>query len=364
MAEIPAPLPFEKRASGLGRWFEPRRIGQMSPGGKVVVYGLLAIWSAFVLFPFYWLAITSFKLPVDVFDGPVYLPWIDFTPNLHAWADLADFSAKSALSETLTPYRNSVIIAFCSTALCVLVGAMAAYALARIEYRPRFGNILVFVLLMIVAAVAVGVYGVDLWIAGAVAVALFVLLARSVGRRYFKRSVGNADILFWMISQRILPPVVAVVPIYMMFQKVGMLDTHLAIILTYTVVNLPIVVWLMHDFFASIPMDLEESAQLDGASRLMTFFEIVVPLARAGLAATTLLVLILSWNEYLVALFLSTTKAQTLPILVAGMNGGEKGILWWTMAVVIIIMIVPVIAMALLLQRFISRGILLGAVKG
>ena len=96
----------------------------------------------------------------------------------------------------------------------------------------------------------------------------------------------------------------------------------------------------------------------------MTFFEIVIPLARAGLAATTLLVLILSWNEYLVALFLSTTKAQTLPILVAGMNGGEKGILWWTMAVVIIIMIVPVIAMALLLQRFISKGILLGAVKG
>jgi len=363
MAEIPASLPFEKRATGLGRWFEPTRIGQMSPGGKVVVYGLLVLWSAFVLFPFYWLAITSFKLPVDVFDGPAYLPWIDFTPNLHAWADLADFSAKSALSETLTPYRNSVIIAFCSTALCVLIGSMAAYALARIEYRPRFGNILIFVAIMIVAAVAVGVYGVDLWIAGAVAVALFVLLVRSVGR-YFKRSAGNADILFWMISQRILPPVVAVVPIYMMFQKVGMLDTHLAIILTYTVVNLPIVVWLMHDFFASIPMDLEESAQLDGASRLMTFFEIVVPLARAGLAATTLLVLILSWNEYLVALFLSTSKAQTLPILVAGMNGGEKGILWWSMAVVIIIMIVPVIAMALLLQRFISKGILLGAVKG
>ena len=363
MAEIPAPLPAAARATGLKRWFEPSRIGQMSPGGKVVVYGLLVLWSAFVLFPFYWLAITSFKLPVDVFDGPSYLPWIDFTPNLHAWADLADFSARSALSETITPYRNSVIIAFCSTALCVLIGSMAAYALARIEYRPRFGNILIFVALMIGAAVAVGVYGVDLWIAGAVAVALFLLLARSVGR-YFKRSVGNADILFWMISQRILPPVVAVVPIYMMFQKVGMLDTHLAIILTYTVVNLPIVVWLMHDFFASIPIDLEESAQLDGASRLMTFFEIVVPLARAGLAATTLLVLILSWNEYLVALFLSTSKAQTLPILVAGMNGGEKGILWWTMAVVIIIMIIPVIAMALLLQRFISKGILLGAVKG
>ena len=358
-----ADLPAAARAGGLRRWFEPRRIGRMSPGGSVVVYALLVLSSAFVLFPFYWLAITSFKLPIDVFEGPSYLPWIDFTPDLHAWADLLDLSAKSPLAETFTPYRNSVVIAFCSTALCVLVGSMAAYALARIEYKPKLGTILIFVALMIGAAVAVGVHGVDLWLAGAVAAALFILLARSVGR-YFRRSAGNADILFWMISQRILPPVVAVVPIYMMFQRVGLLDTHLAIILTYTVVNLPIVVWLMHDFFASIPVDLEESAQLDGASRLTTFFEIVVPLARAGLAATTLLVLILAWNEYLVALFLSTTKAQTLPILVAGMNGGEKGILWWTMAVVIIIMIVPVIAMALLLQRFISKGILLGAVKG
>jgi multiple sugar transport system permease protein len=132
----------------------------------------------------------------------------------------------------------------------------------------------------------------------------------------------------------------------------------------YTVVNLPIVVWLMHDFFSSIPIDLEESAQLDGASRFTVFAEIVVPLARAGLAATTLLVLILSWNEYLLALFLSTRNAQTMPILVAAMNGGEKGILWWTMCVVIILMIVPVILMALLLQRFIAKGVLLGAVKG
>ena len=156
---------------------------------------------------------------------------------MHAWADLLDFSAKSPLAETFTPYRNSVIIAFCSTALCVLIGAMAAYALARIEYKPKLGTILIFVVLMIAAAVAVGVQGVDLWLAAAVAAALFILLARSVGR-HFKRSLGNADILFWMISQRILPPVVAVVPIYMMFQSVRMLDTHLAIILTYTVINL------------------------------------------------------------------------------------------------------------------------------
>jgi multiple sugar transport system permease protein len=130
------------------------------------------------------------------------------------------------------------------------------------------------------------------------------------------------------------------------------------------VVNLPIVVWLMHDFFMTIPIELEESAQIDGATRLTTFWEIVLPLAKPGLAATTLLVLILSWNEYLLALFLSTSKAQTMPILVAAMNAGERGILWWTMSVVIVVMIIPVVLMALILQRFISKGVLLGAVKG
>jgi multiple sugar transport system permease protein len=130
------------------------------------------------------------------------------------------------------------------------------------------------------------------------------------------------------------------------------------------VVNLPIAVWLMYDFFASIPIDLEESAQLDGASRFTVFFEIVLPLARTGLAAATLLVLILSWNEYLLALFLSTSKAQTMPIMVAAKNAGEKGVLWWEMSAVIVIMIIPVILMAILLTRFISRGVLMGAVKG
>ena len=331
----------------------------MSPGGSVVVYALLILWSAFVLFPLYWVVITSFKLPIDVNAGPVYLPWIDFSPNLHAWRDLLvlDFA------DTFRPYINSIIIASFSTVLCMLIGSMAAYALARIEYRPKFGTILLFVLLTAAMAVAIGIYGMDWRISAAVAGALFVLLARALGNR-FKRSVGNGDILFWVISQRILPPVVTVIPIYMMFQSVRLLDTHLALILCYTVVNLPIVVWLMYDFFRSIPIDLEESAQLDGASRFLVFFDIVLPLARPGLAATTLLVLILSWNEYVLALFLSTSNAQTMPILVAAMNAGEKGILWWTMSVVIIIMIIPVILMALMLQRFIAKGTLLGAVKG
>jgi len=181
---------------------------------------------------------------------------------------------------------------------------------------------------------------------------------------WLKRSIGNSDILFWVISQRILPPIVVVLPIYIMFQKVGLLDTHLALILTYAVVNLPIVVWLMHDFMSTIPIDLEESAQLDGASRLRIFWEIVLPLSRPGLAATALLTLILSWNEYLLAAFLSTSNAKTMPIMVAAQISQERGIFWWNISVVIIVMIIPVVVMALFLQRFIARGVLLGAVKG
>lgn len=343
----------------LQKLFEPSRIGVMAPGTKVVVYSLLLIWTAFVLFPIYWVFITSFKTAADVNSGPVFLPFVDFQPSLHAWQELLVFDWE----DTFKAYLNSIIISLCATTLSVLIGSMAAYALARIAYKPKFGSILIFVLAMICAFVAVGVYGVDWRLASAVGVAVFFFLIKALGRFYEAR-LGNGDILFWMISQRILAPVVVVVPIYMMFQSVGLLDTHLAIILTYAVVNLPIVIWLMYDFFKSIPIELEESAQLDGATRLFTFFDIVLPLSKAGLAATTLLVMILSWNEYLLALFLSTNNAQTMPILVAAMNAGERGILWWNMCVVIIVMIIPVVCMAIILQRFIAKGLLLGAVKG
>ncbi|MDC3287225.1 ABC transporter permease subunit [Alphaproteobacteria bacterium] len=117
-------------------------------------------------------------------------------------------------------------------------------------------------------------------------------------------------------------------------------------------------------FFANLPIELEESAQLDGATRFGIFWEIVMPLTRPGLAATTLLILVLNWNEYLFAVFLATVKVQTMPIMVAAKNTGEKGVLWWEMCAVTVVMIIPVIIMSVLLTRFISKGVLLGAVKG
>ncbi len=400
-------------AGRLGRWFEPAGIGQLSPGGKLITYFILLLWAFVVLFPIYWLLITAFKLPPDVNNGPTYIPWVDFQPALHAWRNIfvEDFA------DTFHSYSNSIIISFFSTILCVMVGSLAAYALVRIQYKPKFGSIALFVLSLAGAFIAIGQWGIDWRFGVAAGLSIFYLLWRATVRghlsdrqmslalgvllvvaasaffaanlsaefakygrpgaiillllaigwstaHWLKKSIGNADILFWIISQRILPPVVVVLPIYIMFQRIGLLDTHLALILAYTVINLPIVVWLMHDFISTIPLDLEESAQLDGATRLQIFWEIVLPLSRPGLAATTLLTLILSWNEYLLATFLSTSRAQTMPLMVAAQITQERGIYWWNMAVVIIVMIIPVVAMAFVLQRFIAKGVLLGAVKG
>jgi multiple sugar transport system permease protein len=387
---------FEEVNRGLfERLFEPPAIGRMSPVSKIVAYGILAFWSLFVIFPIYWVVITAFKDSDAVNFAPRYIPFVDFQPNLDAWrvqlaADpFCDGAAilrqiylmlYNSVAFMLSPvvriapmepqicklylaFTNSLVISIASTVLCVAVGSMAAYALARVQYRPKFGNIMIFVLLTLVMIVATSYFGIKWYLSAAVALALFFLLARSLGRR-FKATLGNGDILFWIISQRILPPIVVVIPVYMMFQAVGLLDTHLALIIAYAVANLPIVVWLMYDFFRGLPIELEESAQLDGATRFRIFWEIVLPLTGPGLAATALLTLILNWNEYLFAVFLSTSKAQTMPIMVAAKNAGEKGILWWEMCSLIVVMIIPVIIMAIILQRFIAKGVLMGAVKG
>src|SRR6266545_4983273 len=200
-----------------------RSIKDLSPLGKLVAYLILGSWALVVLFPLYWLAITSFKLPIQVNKGPVYLPFVDFHPSLDAWhyifVDLRD--------DTLRPYVNSVVVAVGSSALAMLFGAAAAYALIRFPYRPRIG-----------------------------------VIVSAVGHR-FKRTLSNRDIAFWMISQRILPPVAVVIPIYVLFQHLSLLDTRTALVITYAATNLPIVVWLMRDYFNRLPWELEEAAFVD-----------------------------------------------------------------------------------------------------
>jgi len=322
-----------------------------------VSYLLLFAWTFVVLFPLYWLAITSLKTPLAVNAGPFYIPWHDFQPTLDAW----HYIFFDLREDTFRPYLNTVVVGLTSTTITVILGSMAAYGLVRMRYRVSLGAILSFaagVALVVVVVVArvpwpVGVVG---------GFGLFLLLLNTLARRS-KRAVGNDDIAFWMISQRMLPPVATVIPIYIFFQQLELLDTWPALIIAYVASHLPIVVWLMRDYFQSIPLELEESAAIDGASPYRIFRSIVLPLSVPGLVATFLFVLVFAWNEYLIALFLTSANAQTLPLTVAAQNA-TRGPQWWYMSVLILIMIGPVIAMAIALERFIARGLLVGAVKG
>jgi len=340
------------------RWFQSKSYNSPSPVGKVLSYLVLGLWTFLILFPLYWLIVTSLKIPSQVAEGPFYVPFVDFKPSLDAWNYIlvGDLS-----NDTLRTFRNTVVVAPISALLALMIGSTAAYALVRFEYRPRVGAILSFIGCIGLSVVAM-YFGVSWQVAVAVALGVFFILLLTIGRR-FKRALGNNDIAFWMISQRMLPPIAVVIPIYILFQRLHLLDTYTALIITYVASNLPIVIWLMRDYISTIPIELEECAAIDGASRYRTFWSIVLPLAIPGLVATFLFVLVFTWNEYLLALFLSSANSQTLPLVIAAQNA-TRGPQWWNMSVLILIMIVPVIVIAIILERYITRGLLIGAVKG
>lgn len=274
-------------------------------------YALVLFWSFIVLFPFFWLITTSFKTPLAVTRGPLYLPWIDFDPTLVHWEYLFDEQGSTILRH----FRNSMIAALGSTVLAVIIGAMAGYGLSRFPYH---------------------------W--------------RAVGWR-------NDGIAFWIISNRFLPPAVFVVPFLMLYTTFGMIDTHIGLILAYTMFNVPFAVWIMRDFFNGLPRDLEDSARVDGASRLQTFLRIVLPLSTPGLVAVSIFSFIFSWNEFLYALMLTNYDAITLPVLIAGQNT-NRGVEWWFISGLTLIAVLPVVVIGLMLERFITSGLMAGAVKG
>jgi multiple sugar transport system permease protein len=321
----------------------------VSPIGAIFSYLVLGFWAFLVLFPLYWIAITAFKEPFVVNNGPFSVPFVN-------------------------KFRNTVVVSLSATFLAVLIGSMAAYSLSRFEFKPKVGTVFVFIACSVLAIVAGATRLMPWSMALGSALALFAVSLMTLSRKVFKRSLGNNNIAFWLISQRILPPIAAVIPIYFFFQTaqnglkslgmdIKLLDTWFALIATYVAANLPIVVWLMRDYFENIPRELEESAALDGASRITVFFRVIVPLVAPGLVATFLFVLVFAWNEYLLALFLTNANAQTMPLFVSAQNA-TRGPQWWYLSVLVLIMIVPVIIMAIFLERYISRGLLVGAVKG
>jgi multiple sugar transport system permease protein len=265
----------------------------------IVLYTMLIVWAIICLFPFYWLAITSFKRPLDVTRVPRYLPFVDFKPIIDNW----EYLLVEQQDTTLRHLRNSVIAAVFSCVASVIIGTMAGYGLSRFKYY---------------------------W-----------------GRLGWR----NDNIAFWIISQRFLPPAVLVIPFLIFYNTFGLIDSHLGLIIAYTAFNLPFTVWIMRDFFDNIPIELEESARVDGATRLQTLLRIVIPISGPGLVTVALFAFIFSWNEYLFSVYL------------AGQNN-TRGVEWWYIAALTLVMVLPIVLLGLFLQRYITRGLIAGALKG
>src|SRR5262245_7255352 len=198
--------------------FRRRSAADISPRSKVVAFILLLGWSFVVLFPIYWLLVTSFKTPYQVDKGPFFVPFVDFQPTLDAW----NYILFDLGNDTIRPYVNTVIVGLASATIALLLGSLAAYALVRFTYRPRLGIIGLFIGSMAYAFIAAAL-GAPVVLAFASGLAIFVILAQTIGRR-FVRALGNSDIAFWLISQRILPPIAVAVPLYVLFQQVHLLD--------------------------------------------------------------------------------------------------------------------------------------------
>jgi multiple sugar transport system permease protein len=323
------------------------------------------IWVAFTLFPLYWVAITSFKAPTGVVGGPTYLPFIDFEPVLTAWSDL--FSG--VRGEFRDTFIASTIVGLSASLIATALGAMAAYALVRFEFRVALLSGIIF----FAVALAGYLLGINYWGMGRTEALLYAFAAAlilSIASSFVRLPgpvLGNDDIVFWFVSQRMFPPIVAAFALFLMYTELGrmgvrLIDSYIGLTLAYVAFSLPIVIWLMRDFFAALPIEVEEAAMVDNVPSWRIFFGIVLPMSKPGLIATFLITLAFVWNEFLFALFLTNSRWQTLPILVAGQNS-QRGDEWWAISAAALIAIVPMTIMAALLSRLMRSGVLLGAIK-
>ncbi len=284
--------------------------------GRIFIYGALILWAIICLFPIYWTVTTSFKMAPNVMQGHM-VPWVDYQPSWIGWKSLGlspdTFWAENTVRDEFTKrFINSVIASVASSTLAVLLGSLAAYGLSRFSYK--FGY------------------------------------------------MRNSDISFFFLSQLILPPVVLALPFLVLYKELALLDTRVGLILLYTLSVLPIVIWIMRDQFAGIPTELEEAALVDGLTIWGAFATIVMPIALPGMVAAFILSLVLTWNEYFFAALLTSTHANTLPVLVASQTGSQ-GISWWSMAAVSFAAILPLIVIGIILERYIIKGMAAGAVK-
>lgn len=271
----------------------------------IVTYVLIAIFLVLFLFPIYWTFITSIKIPADTFTSK-FLPFIQFQPTVKTWV------SQLLAAENFKALFNSLVIGLSSAALATFLGSMAGYALARFQFR-----------------------------------------------RFFK----NADIISWFLSLRIMPPIALALPFYALILFFGLIDTHPAVILIHTAFFLPYAVLVSRDAFKAVPVEIEESALVDGCSRLQVFFRVSLPLIAPALAAIYIIIFAFSWNEFLFAFVLTNRIATTMPVYIAG-TVTTVGVLFDILSVRGILAIIPPVVLGLLVQRYIISGLTMGAVKG
>lgn len=261
-------------------------------------YAAILVGAVLFAFPIFWIVSTSFKIPNEYFANPPI--WLPQHPTLSAYGEI--FSPTSARALT-----NSLIMATLSTLLAILLGAPAAYSLVRFQ-------------------------------------------------------TGGQSLAFWFLSQRFLPPIAVILPVFIFFRRLRWVDTYHGLILLYTVFNLPYVVWMLRSYFQDVPLEVEESALIDGASRWQALWHITTPLAAGGLIATGVFAFIFSWNEFLFALILTRAKTMTLPIALAAFFGSQSAF-WGQASALSVTATAPIFALTLLFQRYLVRGLTLGAVK-
>lgn len=265
----------------------------------ILVYLLLAVVLIVFLTPIYLVASSSVKPAPIMFQKP---PAFFFTPTWEHYHVL--FTARPFLKFI----GNSLIVAFGSTVISLVFGSLAAYAISRIRHRRM------------------------------------------------------NDVAFWILSLRMFPPITVVVPYYIIFKTVGLLDTPLALIIVYSTANIPLVVWLMKGFFDEVPTALEEAAMVDGYGILETFWRVTLPLAAPGLAVSAVFCFIFSWNEFLFALMLTGSKAQTATVAVMSFWSSDA-VQWGRIMAGSFIILIPGVVFVLTCQRWLVRGLTMGSVK-
>jgi len=272
----------------------------------VFIWIVVAITIIWVITPFYWAVITSFKKPVDVFRLSA-IPWVQFHPTLDNWK--MEFTQRGP--ELFRGISNSIIIAVFASLIAIAIGTFAGYGLARYKYRH--------------------------W--------------------------KNQNMAFWFLSQRFLPPAATVIPFFLLMKTINIIDTRLALILVNATFTMPFAILIMRDMFRELPKELEEAALVDGCSRFGVFWRIALPLAVPALVSTAIICFAFAWNEFLFALVLTYKNATPMTIIIAGTEH-TQGVQFWYVSTRLLMAIIPPAILALMVQKYIVRGLTLGAVKG